>query len=273
MKANIAIVILIFLALLLGVALLHVQSKAKNEKHQDTVVILKLSNDVVETTGKLDEQKKVNEQLTTNLLVKTEEANLLSTSLVNTSNKLTGELQKTQAEAKAAAEAAAAELAKRDSKIRQLESERDDLDKKMVALNLNINSLSTKISDTERKLTASEGDREFLLKELKRLQTEKSELEKKFTDLVVLRSQVNKLKDELTAARRLDWFRRGLYGDQIKGAELMMRGTSNNPAVSTTKGGTSMNVDVRTDGTVTVTKGATNAPVTIKSTNAPAAKP
>ncbi len=218
MKASIAIIVLIFVALLLGVALLHTQSKAKNEKNQDTVRIVRLSNDLVQAEGKLDEQRKVNEQLVNNLAAKIDEVNAFSNKLSITSN----QLQQTVSDAKAAAMAAAEEIAKRDQKITQLETERDDLDKKMIGLNANLSSLTSKMSETERKLAASEGDREFLLKELRRLQTEKADLERRFNDLVVLRAQVNKLKDELTAAKRLDWFRRGLYGDTPKGATLLM---------------------------------------------------
>ncbi|MBI3879687.1 MAG: hypothetical protein HY301_06440 [Verrucomicrobia bacterium] len=259
MKANIAIVILIFLALLLGVALLHVQSTAKNEKHQDMARISDLTTNLEDKVVKLDEQKKVNDQLVSNLAAKIEEVGSFSNKLVATA----GELTKTQADAKAAAAAAAAEIAKRDQSIVKLEGERDELDRKMIALNGTLATLNTKIGDTERKLAASEGDREFLLKELKRLQAEKADVEKKFNDLVVLRAQVNKLKDELSAARRLDWFRRGLYGDQPKGGQLMVQGVANNPAASSSTTNSGLNVELRTDGSVRVSNGPTNSTIRV----------
>ena len=93
----------------------------------------------------------------------------------------------------------------------------------MADLNTSITSLESQIDNTKKKLAASEGDRDFLLNELKRLQTEKAELERKFNDLAVLRDQVRKLRDELSIARRLEWIRRGLYGS-AKGAEKLQKG-------------------------------------------------
>src|SRR5437868_6465012 len=82
------------------------------------------------------------------------------------------------------------EIAKRDSKIKELEGQNDEMTKKLTELNGSIGSLEKQIADTEKRLAASEGDRAFLLKELKRLQIEKAELERQFNDLVVLRDQV-----------------------------------------------------------------------------------
>jgi len=83
-------------------------------------------------------------------------------------------------------------------------------------LNAAITNLNTQILETQRKLTASEGDKAFLEKELKRLMGEKAELERQFNDLKVLRAQVAKLKEELTIARRLDWIRRGLFTSSVQ---------------------------------------------------------
>ena len=97
----------------------------------------------------------------------------------------------------------------------------DEFEKETVVANASPMHFSW--ADTERRLTATEGDREFLLTELKRLQVEKAELERQFNDLSVLRTQVAKLKEELTVSRRLEWLRMGIYGMQDKkGAELLM---------------------------------------------------
>jgi hypothetical protein len=104
------------------------------------------------------------------------------------------------------------------------------------------------ISDTEKKLAASEGDREFLLKELKRLQAEKAELERQFNDLSVLRTQVAKLKEELSISRRLEWIRMGIYGAQSqKGAERLLSST---PALPRTN--FNLNVELKQDGSANV---------------------
>jgi chromosome segregation ATPase len=125
----------------------------------------------------------------------------------------------------------------------------------MDGLTLDISNLGKQIADTEQKLAASEGDREFLLKELKRMQTEKAELERQFNDLSLLRTQVAKLKEELSIARRLEWIRMGIYGTQEKkGAEMLM-----SPVIAgTTKPAYNLNVELKQDGAATVITNSTN---------------
>jgi hypothetical protein len=149
-------------------------------------------------------------------------------------------------------------MRKRDAKIAELESERDGMTEKMDQLTTSISDLETQIADTQRRLEVSEGDREFLVKELKRLQAEKSELERQFTDLAALRDQVRKLRDELSISRRLEWIRRGLYGS-LKGAELLRKGMA-----SATPGQTNFNLDVevRREGGATVLTNTPAAPDT-----------
>ena len=254
MKSKVTIVILILLAALLGILLIYRHSVAEKQKQVDLSTIVALSNDWVQATAKLDEQKKVNALLETNLSKKIDETLTLSNQLNSSANLLA----KTQADAKAAAEISAAEIAKRDKEINRLETEREDLDKKMIGLNANISSLTSKITETERRLAASEGDREFLLKELKRLQIEKSDLERQFNDIAVLRSQVNKLRDELTVARRLDWIRKGMTSETKKGAEMLTQGVGVEPAATGTNN-FNLNVELKQDGTVRVLP-KTNAP-------------
>lgn len=251
MKSKLAVVILVLVSLFLGAGILYVQNKANNQKQQDVATIVTLSNNWVETQTKFEEQKKVNAVLETNLFTKVAEVQNYSNMLLAASNNLARQ----QADAKSAADAAAAELAKRDEKITALETERDNLDKKLVALNANISQLNTRIADTERKLAASEGDREFLLKELKRMQLEKTELEKQFNDLAVLRSQVNKLQEELSIARRLDWIRKGITTDTPKGAVMLQQVAGAYGAGAKTNYG--LNVEIDTKGGVKV---STNAP-------------
>src|ERR1051326_6094383 len=198
MKGKTGIVILVVLCIALGVGLLVRHAKAVDEQHKAEARIKQLSDDVVHTQHQLSEQKKVNDTLEKTLETKTTEAQNLSNKLETVSATLT----RTEQDAKTAAAQAKDEIAKRDAKISDLKGQ---------------------IDDTKKKLAASEGDREFLLKELKRLQAEKPELERKFNDLAVLRDQVRKLRDELSIARRLEWIRRGLYGSE-KGAEKLQKG-------------------------------------------------
>ena len=98
----------------------------------------------------------------------------------------------------------------------------------------------------QRKLEASEGDREFLLQELRRLQDEKNSLERQFNDLAMLRDQIGKLKDELSLSKRLDWLRRGLYGSTPKAAEKLKQ-----PLTSTNRN-FGLDVELRNDGSVKI---------------------
>jgi chromosome segregation ATPase len=248
---KVAIAFLILVTIGLGVGLLVRHNKAIETKKADELVIVNYSNRVEETQNKLDEQEKLAMYLQTNLTVKSEELTGASNNLA----KLNAELAKTKSEMQAAAEAARAEIEKKDAQISQLTSQTNQLTMKMDDLTANIDKLGKLIADTERKLAASEGDREFLLKELKRLQVEKAELERQFNDLSVLRAQVAKLKEELTVARRLEWLRMGIYGiSEKKGAEMLV---AKNPATRTNN--FSLNVELKQDGGATV---VTNPPAT-----------
>lgn len=240
MKA--AIVILILASLGLGVGLLTVKKKSVEVKQQDEAKITELTKNVTETKSKLDEQEKLRIYLENNLAARAEELSGASNNLT----KLSADLARTQKEMQAAAEAAKAEIERRDAQITQLTTQTNALTLKMDDLTASIGKLGKQIADTERKLTASEGDREFLLKELKRLQVEKAELERQFNDLAALRTQVARLKEELSVARRLEWIRMGIYGaSEKKGAEKLMAG-SNNQASKTNN--FNLNVELKQDG-------------------------
>lgn len=252
MKGRVGIIILVIVCVGLGIGLLvrHKQAVHENVVAQDR--ILNLSNNVVQTQLKVDELNTVNRTLETNLFGRTHELENVSNSFVSVS----ATLAKTQAEAKQAADAAAAEMAKRDAKIAELQGQNDDMTKRMLELNSSLGNLEKQIAATEKKLASSEGDREFLMRELKRLQGEKAELEKQFNDLAVLREQVSKLKDELSLARRIEWIRRGIYGTAAqKGAEGLTRLAQPAPAGTNVD----LNVELKQSGGVKI-QSSTNAP-------------
>jgi chromosome segregation ATPase len=239
MKA--AIVFLILASLVLGVGLIVRHKNAEEMKRQDEEKIADLNKKVEDTKMKLDEQEKMSMYLQTNLVLSTEELSRTS----NNATKLAADLERTQKQMQAEKEAAKAEIERRDAQIAQLTTETNAMTQKMDDLTANINKLGSLIKDTERKLLASEGDREFLLKELKRLQVEKADLERQFNDLSALRTQVAKLKEELSISRRLEWLRMGIYGQQDKkGAERLMAGAA--PAARTN--GFNLNVELKQDG-------------------------
>lgn len=227
----------------------HHQMAAQQQSNE--VVIADFSNRWETTRRSLEEQKKVNESLETNLTVRAQELDKLRVDIAA----LNTDLAKSRAETRTAQD----EVAKRDAQITTLEGKNVDLTKQMGDLQNAIASREKQINETERKLAASEGNRQELLKDLKRLQDEKVSLEKQLNDLAFVRDQVRKLREELTIARRLDWIRRGIYASTPKkGAEaladLKFRQEPEKPAAAP-----SLDVEIKRTGEVKITPG-TNAP-------------
>ena len=277
MKAKLTIVALLFLSIGLGVALFLLYKIRDEEqvKADQRRIELQTDRDKIRTT--LEEQRKVNYSLESALTNRVEETKSLSLNLTNVVTNLTvtasnlvdtkarlavteTKLAKVETEAKTTEATLAAtkialtalekskqeELAQRDTKLAQLETNKDELTKQVGVLTGNLTKLNAQIADAERRLTVSEGDREFLLKELKRLQADKANLERQLNDLEFLRDQINHLKAELSIAKRLDWIRRGLLGGETKkGGQILVEGF--------TRGGTNaaprLDVEIRRDGT------------------------
>ncbi|MSU33627.1 MAG: hypothetical protein EXS36_00650 [Pedosphaera sp.] len=240
MNARILSVVAILTAVGLAVALIVSSRSATADHRQSAATINTYSNQVLELTERLSELRKVNLVLEGNLTQRGAEVELYSNKLSMTETRLV------QKEAEAVT--AAAEIQKRDHHIAGLEGQREDLTKKMGDLNTSITNLETRIGETQRKLTASEGDRATLLKELRRLQTEKADLEKKFKDLVVLRDQVKKLREELSIARRLDFIRRGITGTDLKGGALLQQGIRRPGSTNAASGAAPLKVELDTQG-------------------------
>lgn len=246
MKNLIGVIVLAGICVGLAVVLLTTKKQAAEEKRKDTETIYDLSNKVVKATDDLSEQRQVNILLTNDLAMRAAEILSLTNKIVEVATALSKTEETLKAEQ--------LELAKRDAKIAELETTNQQLDQKAVGLSLQITNLNLQIVETQRKLAASEGDKAFLEKELKRMMAEKSELERQFNDLTVLRAQVAKLKEELSIARRLDWIRRGLFiSPEHKGAQQLVQ------AGPTAAGGGEaktnlydLNVEVSADGSVRV---------------------
>jgi len=239
----------------LGYGLYRINQKAgleREEKERTIDKVQVLSNDLARTSTSLEEQLQVNRKMDSDLATK-------STQL----EKVTGELESLQVELErarnqAAADAKAAEeaIAKKQAEIQELEGRNANLNNRMQDLNTAIEELERQIADTERKLAASEGDREFLLAELKRLQAEKIDLERQFNDLALLRDQIRRLKDELSIASRLEWIRKGLYGAEKPGEQLLEPGH----ATPAHQDSVDLNVEIRQDGAARVIEGEVPAP-------------
>lgn len=245
MNPKVATIGLLVACVALGAALAYRHHTAVQQQQAAEASILVLSNDLSRTSAKLSEQEKVNQSLETNLVQKTTEIEARVLDLQALTNQLgiaSNTLAKTEADLKASRD----ETARRDARISELETQNSALDKQAADLKSAISGLEGRIASTEKKLATSEGEKSFLLKELQRLKAEKAELERQFNDLAVLREQVRKLKDELSIARRLDWIRRGIYGNQnLKGGERL-KALQNPPAATPQTNG--LNVEIKRDG-------------------------
>jgi chromosome segregation ATPase len=253
MNSRIVATVLILLCVLLAAGLIYRHSTATKEKKTDVARISYFSNAWVKSSSELDEVKLVNLSLDRNLITAMEELKTYSNNLLS----ISANLSQVRSEAKVAADKALTELRQRDTRIATLEGERDTMTRKMSDLTSSISDLETHIADTQQKLEDSEGDREFLLKELRRMQAEKTELERQFNDLALLREQVHKLRDELSISRRLEWIRRGLYGG-LKGGELLRRGFA---SATTPQPSFNLDVEIKREGGANVLS-PTNAPAT-----------
>jgi chromosome segregation ATPase len=259
MKNQFGAILLLLVCLVcaaLGIALISGKKQAAEQKEADTQRILTLSNQWVDTDAKLTEQKNVASLLEKDLDVQ-KKAN---SDLTNNFTQVASSLTKAEATIKATEE----EMRQREQKIADLESQNQVLDRQALDLSASLTNLTVQITSTEKKLAASEGDKAFLEKELKRLIAEKAELERQFNDLAVLRAQVSKLKEELSIARRLEWIRQGLFANnEQKGAQRLMQGFGAvaAPKTATTKPSYDLNVEVTSDGKVQVIPPLTNSPV------------
>jgi septal ring factor EnvC (AmiA/AmiB activator) len=267
MKVLAGVLVVVVAALVWAIyALNDSRRSAAAQQTSNEIVIVDFSNRLTLTRRELDEQKKVNTTLETNLTDRTRNLENLRVEIAA----LNTDLAKSRAEtrtAQAETKTAQDEIVKRDGQIASLEGRNVDLTKQMGDLQTSIADLEGKINETERRLATSEGNRQELSRELKRLQDEKISLEKQLNDLAYLRDQVRKLKDELNVARRLDWIRRGIYSTQPvrKGAEVLNDMKFGAPAANATTAPTpgkvpSLDVELKRSGEVNVRSGAaTNA--------------
>jgi len=273
MRARIVIIGLIVVCVILVAALLKTSKTASVEVQRSGDIgktIVDFSNNLEQASAKLEEQRQVNIVYSNKLDAEEHKV----TQLIQQTNRLAGDLQRVIGErdeykrvaeetAKAAEEAAKIaqqEIERRTAKIVELEKERDGLNKQMGDLTNQIAVLEQKIVETEKKLTdkllASEAEKDFLLKELKRLQAEKAELERQFNDLKIVKEQVKKLTEEHHVALRLEWMRKGLY-NTMKAGEIMARGLPKPKLVPVTN--YNLDVELRRDGPPVI-RSKTNAP-------------
>ncbi|MEI6342928.1 MAG: hypothetical protein WCR07_13345 [Verrucomicrobiota bacterium] len=241
----------------LGAWLYQSKQQAADERKTQAAKADQLSAELVRSEMKLQEQVKVNASLETNLAQRVSELGLVSNKLAFVAQ----ELSRTEGEAKAAMEKARQEIAAREKQIEGLAGEKDDLTRRMQDLTSRIGSLQSQIADTERRLASSEGDREALRKELRRLMAEKASLEQRFNDLAAVRDQLRALREAAYVARRMELIRNGVVGTDRKGAQLLQEGIRKpTPAPVSVPGlDSSLEVEVKASG-ATQGKGSGKAP-------------
>ena len=246
-----------FVLALLLIACLVLAGVFYSYKSKTDVEIKNLSDEKVELNGKLKDYTNQNMDLNTRLQKLQGDLEAVQTLNEGLSNELaqtTARLKKTEADAGVAAKNAEDEIAKKNQQIEGLNTERADLQVRLTSLDEAIRKLESELSDTSGKLDISEKNREFLIKELKRLQTEKAELERQLNSIDFLTEQVRRLKQETSVAGRLDIVRKGIYGFR-KGGERMV--FSNDRAIrSLSKTNYNLNVEIHQDGQTNVTSPA-----------------
>ena len=204
MKDKGPILVLLLVAVGLGIALIVINKEAADQAREAEAGLATASNTVISVKKQMAELQVVNQTLESNInTARSDFSNKIA--LADASLRTTeADLEKTIAESKAETKALTDSNTVAMALIGELESRNEVLDKESAALHLAITNLDAKIAATQEKLAKSEGDREFLLKQLTMMQAEKLELENKFNNIADVKLQLHKLKVEAAISRRLD---------------------------------------------------------------------
>src|ERR1051326_1348215 len=182
MKNRIGVVVLVLISVILVIALFSIKRDADKHKAEATEQINHFSNEVATLNTKLADETHVKETLYKDV----ETQKVAYAELTNNFAQVSTDLARSQSDLKARED----ELKRKDAKITELENQNQALDKQAADLNIAITNLNVQIAETQTKLAKSEGNRAFLEKELKRMISDKQELEKQFNDITVLKAQI-----------------------------------------------------------------------------------
>lgn len=213
-----------------------------------------LTGDLLKTSADLLKSR-------SDLTNKLSELAVIATSFTLATNQLAqanGQLRTTKADLeKSVASTKALETANKD-----LDTKNKGLEQAEVEMRGQLVDKTKQIADTEKKLASSEGDRTFLLRELKRLQEEKTTLERQLNDIAVVKSQYEKLRAQVNEARRKRWRELGLNPDFKPGSvSLLNFNEGKKPATGTNSvGGKLTQVELNSEGKVTI---RTNTPAVV----------
>jgi chromosome segregation ATPase len=252
MKTRIAFVLALLVCAALGIGLYVTGDKAAKEKSADNEHMANLTNQLVSTRQNLDDEKQKSLALQEDLKKQADALAEATNAFARAKEKMEAKLEATIKQSEAELKASQQKVAERDSRIAELEAQNQTLDLHADELSTAITNLNNQIADTRQQLAAAKGDNAFLTSQLNRLIAEKSELERQFNDLSVLRAQVAKLREQQAIARRLDMMRRGVYANiGKKGGEILMELSKTNGAAGQ-RPAYDLNVEVSADGSLKV---------------------
>ncbi len=269
MNTKIGIAILAVACLGLAVALVALKKQADDQQKTSATTIGNFSNQIVSANGQIDELSQANLTLKSDLAASRDTALAVSNRLSEQLTETAGTLATTTATLQSSQQ----QITQLNERISGLNESNADLEAQNQALDQRANSLSNTIADmdaqialTRAKLASSETNNAFLDAELKRQIAARDELQRKFNDLVVVREQLRKLRDDLLISRRLEWMREGIDPTKpMKGGQLLMQrsppaNSANSAAPAAGKPLYNLNVEVGSDGSVHVIPPPTNSP-------------
>jgi chromosome segregation ATPase len=269
MNTKIGIAILLAACVGLAVVLAVVKTQDNNRHEEDAKKISDFSSQLDEASTNLNDLRQTNLKLNTDLEANRAAALAFSNSLAETKNALdaaqtayqNAQVQLTNAQVQIATDQS--QITNLNDRIASLETQNQALDQRASALSDTIKSLDAQIAATQSKLASSQTNNAFLEAELKREVAQREDLQRQFNDLKIVRQQVTKLRNDLIAARELEWMHEGIDpANPMKGGQLLMMrnlpvpkaaATAHNPAYD-------LNVEVRSDGSVHVIPPMTNSP-------------
>jgi chromosome segregation ATPase len=269
MNTKIGIAILAVACVGLAVALVVLKQHAEQRQTASAIAIGDFSNQLVNANVSIEDLNQANLTLHNDLATNRQNSLVLSNRLTALSAQLS-ETAGTLATTTVSLEGAEQQITSLNGRITNLneritglEAQNQELDQRASLLSNTIASMDAQIASTQMKLAASETNNAFLDSELKQQMAQRAELERKFNDLVVVRTQVRKLRDELIAAQRLEWMREGTDPTKLmKGGQLLMQRSpsASHPAPAAGSPAYNLNVEVGSDHSVHVIPPPTNAP-------------
>lgn len=273
MKTKVAIIILVLGLLGLAIALFATKQQSEDLHTKDVSSIVSYSNQVVVATEQISELRQVNLDLTNDLSLTRSQLTVAQEKIDQLSNNLIN-IEVTLENTSALLAIAQNQITNLHVKMTDLEWHNKTLEQNAQELTNTIAQLNSTIADTERRLSKETKNRVYLEKELQKQIALRTELEGKFNNLVEVRAQIRKLRDEKIISDRIATMKDPTVGK--KGAELlMMQSAAQSVANPSTRTGTgtntvapkvnsapdyNLNVEVGNDGSVKVIPPLSNNP-------------